>query len=346
MVMLLTRQITANQLDIMEHHRYAVYYDDLQEGIWVQSLHPNLNNVDLHPITGALRHNPQLAAVLSYDRPDAIITDNGIPILVIERTVEVPSGHNVGQRYGRLVAAAEAGVPSIYFGPYAARKHGGATEGPRYMNLRLFYSLDKVTQVTNIATTTINWPVDQNYEVRQDPAKDQRVREYLILFFQEYERVGLAGLNRAIIDSEFQRRQLNERQEFIRTRVRRPAQYDGPPGSVKLLNTEDARTRYHLPAQSLREFTHVVIYMAGMRYLRSDPYAGMAMLYKYLYIFGEENEIGLVLHFPNITIDMWRNLENSQRKDIRIFRGVADGIIFRDGFLDVAALQPQTTITT
>ena len=45
--------------------------------------------------------------VLSYDRPDIILVDGDTPILVVEETVEVPSGHNVGQRFARIAAAAQ-----------------------------------------------------------------------------------------------------------------------------------------------------------------------------------------------------------------------------------------------
>ena len=110
---------------------FEIYYDDLQEGMWFKSLNPSFGEAVLHPITGASSVNPALAPVLQYDRPDIVLTDSGKPILVIERTVEVPSGHNVGQRFARLAAAAQAKIPLVYFGPYAAYKHGGETQGPR-----------------------------------------------------------------------------------------------------------------------------------------------------------------------------------------------------------------------
>ena len=143
--------------------------------------------------------NPKLGEVLQYDRPDVILANNDEPMLVLERTVEVPSGHNVGQRFARLAAAAEAHRPLVYFGPYVARKHGGETEGPRWMNLRLFLALNVASRVHNTAITTINWPVDANYEIVQDSSKDARVRAYLDAFFDAFAAHGLDGLNDALL---------------------------------------------------------------------------------------------------------------------------------------------------
>jgi len=119
-----------------------ILYDSIQEGEWFKGLHPKLNNATMAPFPRN-PNNEKIAKVLSYDRPDIVLIDNNSPILVLERTREVPSGHNVGQRFARLVAAAQMQVPSVYFGPYKAYKHGNDTAGPRYMNLRLFYAIKK-----------------------------------------------------------------------------------------------------------------------------------------------------------------------------------------------------------
>ncbi|MFL6318179.1 MAG: hypothetical protein ACJ73C_15780, partial [Nitrososphaeraceae archaeon] len=55
---------------------------------------------------------------------DIILVEDEVPKLILEKTREVPTGHNVGQRFGRLVNAAEEGVMVIFFLPFIARKHG------------------------------------------------------------------------------------------------------------------------------------------------------------------------------------------------------------------------------
>jgi hypothetical protein len=312
---------------------WTIYFDDIQEGIWFGSLHPRLADAELAPITGAADENPKLAEVLQYDRPDIILAHEDEPVLVLERTVEVPSGHNVGQRFARLAAAAEARRPLVYFGPYVARKHGGETEGPRWMNLRLFHALSVVSRVHSTAITTINWPVDASYEIVQDPSKDDRVRAYLVAFFEAYDAVGLAGLNEALLASNVHAKQLAEQKAFAQT-VKNPGQYDDPPPSVRFLAGSDAASEFGFP--ELGAHREIVVYAVGMRNIRSDPYTGMAMLYRYLYVVAEpEKDRRLILHFPHVDDAMWDVAAAAvRRKDIRIYRQVADGIIFSRAYRD------------
>lgn len=319
-----------------------IYYDSIQEGVWFQSLHPSVQKANLLPFP---KRNSTAAvnSVLAYDRPDIVLVDNGTPILVVERTVEVPSGHNVGQRFARLVAAAQLQIPIVYFGPYAAYKHGGATQGPRYMNLRLFYSLSNIARIENTAVTIINWPVDANYEVIQNPTKDLRLREYLQLFLNLYQQYGQPSMNQHIMCSSFEQQQDSERRAFIAKDVKNPEQYDSPPDSVQIIpnNTLNSYKTHNINLTNLLRCTETVLYKIGMNYIRSDPYAGCAMLYAYLYCGGMKKPTrNLVLHFPGIAIEEWQatSQKSSDRKDLRLFKLVADGIIFANGYLPKSSL--------
>jgi hypothetical protein len=309
---------------------WSIYADELHEGDWFRKLHPRLADAAEEEITGAVKRNPLLERVLLYDRPDIVLTDRcGEPVLVVERTIEVPSGHNVGQRFARLAAAAEARVPVVYFGPYAARKHGGVTAGPRYMNLRLFAALDEVAAVNRSAVTCINWPVDSSFEIVRLPFKDDRLREYLDLFFSAHDNRARADVSETIRASDFEARQLRERKWFSST-LRRASDYDGPPNSIQIVPGREIAGSISAP--HLSDFVEVVIYNVGMRKIRSDPYTGMAMLYRYLYVRGVDVNRALVLKLPHITTEMWRTAARSgRRKDIRLFRIAADGVLFRDG---------------
>lgn len=208
--------------------------------MWFQSLHPELNNGELLDFPSARdieNEHPQLQNALSYDRPDIILCDDEEPILVVERTIEVPSGHNVGQRFARLAAAAQHNIPVIYLGPYAAYKHGGNTQGPRYMNLRLFYALEKMGDIYGTPITIMNWPVDQDYEIIRDPSKDLRMKQYLEMFVGHYKLHKMHRMNELILNSQFEREQKEERNRFIAGEVKRPEQYDVPPSSVRVLRT-------------------------------------------------------------------------------------------------------------
>lgn len=316
---------------------YTVLYDEPHEADWFKSLHAQLQDAEEIALSDA-RNLPGLEGVLGYDRPDIVLLRDGRPILVVEETVEVPSGHNVGQRFARLAAAAEHSVPCLYFGPYKAKKHGGETAGPRYMNLRLFGALDAMTRVTGTAMTTINWPVDRHCEVRRDPDKDADVREYVNTLLSLPCDLPNAALNGAMLSSEIHQRMLKERDNFARA-LPRGEQYNLPPNSVEFLtrdtflqthNVEHAGGPIKTPA--------IVLYNVGMTNIRSDPYAGMAMLYHYLYI-AERPDRSLVLWFPNISLAMWRAAaRNPRRKDVRLYRHSAEAILFQDAMVAKADL--------
>lgn len=264
-----------------------------------------------------------------------MLAENNQPILVLERTVEVPSGHNVGQRFARLVAAAQLHVPTVYFGPYVAYKHGGATQGPRWMNLRLFHALNDLGYIEGSAVTTIRWPVDEAYEIIQDPAiRDKRVKEYLDLFLNLYSLYGVPGMTGPLASSAFQNEQLAEQLDFAADEVKNPEQYDAPPDSVWI---GPWKSMASLLSEEPRNLTteETVVYRVGMTYVRSDPYAGMAMLYSYLYCGGMKTRTrNLVLHFPQISMTQWvQAASRGDRKDVRLFRLAGDGLLLSDGYL-------------
>lgn len=316
---------------------FTILYDEPQEADWFKGLHASLADADEVAITDA-KHWPSMAGLLGYDRPDIVLLSDGRPILVVEETVEVPSGHNVGQRFARLAAAAEHQVPCLYFGPYVARKHGGATQGPRYMNLRLFGALEAMVRVTGAAVTTINWPVDQDCEVRRDAQKDDDVREFIATLLDLYEGQPSADLNAQILRSDVHRRMMAERAKFVGT-IKRAEQYDLPPESVQVLTNETFCAAFeHDPRKHGISAREIVLYKVGMKSIRSDPYTGMAMLYHYLYI-AEHRDRALVLWFPEIDQAAWRTASaRPNRKDVRLYKHASEAILFRDGFVAKGSL--------
>lgn len=312
-------------------HRFQVFCDSIQEGLWFKGLHPDFSDAELIIIPNSQREQARygIDRVLQYDRPDIVLKDFDEVVFVLERTKEVPSGHNVGQRFGRLVAAAKERIPVVYFGPYMAYKHGGATAGPRYMNLRLFYALQNVSEYYNTAVTTINWPVDARCEVLMTTEKDRRLREYVDLFLRYYHSHGLNGLTEHIKESTFQNEQYEEQADFAESQIRDPEQYDSPPNSVEIMDRSRFEHRYcRIPAFP-RNIRRVELYRVGMTYIRSDPYSGMAALYHFLY--GDDDLIQ-ILHFPNIDFEEWRHLGRNT-KTYRMYKEFSDAILFADGLV-------------
>lgn len=313
---------------VLRGHSYEIFCDSLQEGLWFKRLNICFSDAKLAVIPNSLREQRThgLERVLQYDRPDIILKDNGNVIFVLERTVEVPSGHNVGQRFGRLVAAAKERIPVVYFGPYMAYKHGGVTAGPRYMNLRLFYSLKNIADYYNTAVTTINWPVNQNCEVLKTPLKDERLVEYLELFMDYYNAHGSIGLTEHIKNSSFQKKQYHEQEMFAENEVKKPEQYNTPPDSVKIMPVSQFERIYCILPYHDNCIRHIELYHVGMTYIRSDPYAGMAALYHYLY---GRHDVVQILHFPNIPYDAWRELRKTT-KTYRMYKEFSYAILFKD----------------
>ena len=87
--------------------------------------------------------------------------------------------------------------------------------------------------------------------------------------------------------------------------------------------------RYGLNLQLPRSIQSVVLYHIGMTYIRSDPYVGMAALYKTLY--GDESNI-VVLEFANIDSSSWFEQQRTS-KTYRMYKTFCDAILFRDEFI-------------
>ena len=281
----------------IRNHSYEIFCDSLQEGLWFKRLNDCFSKAELVVIPNSQREQRLygIEHILQYDRPDIILKDNGNVIFVLERTVEVPSGHNVGQRFGRLVAAAKERIPVVYFGPYMAYKHGGATAGPRYMNLKT-------------------------------PLKDARLIEYLDLFMRYYNANGSFGLTEYIKESDFQAEQYIEQERFAENEVQNPEQYDTPPDSVEIMPVAQFERRYaRLPYRDTN-IRYIELYHVGMTYIRSDPYAGMAALYHYLY---GSDDVVQILHFPNIQFNEWCKLRKTT-KTYRMFKEFSYAILFND----------------
>lgn len=317
--------------------KFTILYDEPHEAEWFRRLHPDFADADEESITSASRRT-EVQQVLAYDRPDIVLLDSGQPVLVVEETVEVPSGHNVGQRFARLAAAAEAGIPVLYFGPYVAKKHGGETAGPRFMNVRLFHALDAMTRATGTAVTTINWPVDSRCEVRRDHAKDQDVRQYIDLFLNSHYH-DPSTTNESILASRLHARLTEERDAFVLEKIRRSSDYDVPPNSVEILAKREFLRRINASVDPFTSITsEILLYQVGMNNIRSDPYTGMGILYRYLYV-SEYPQRKLVFWFPNISTTEWRHAASRPaRKDVKLYKVAADGILFGNGYLKKSEL--------
>ena len=99
--------------------------------------------------------------ILYLDCPDLIVEYEMEPIFSIEISSEAGTGHNAFQRFARIAAAAENGVPAIYIYPEAAiiDRRNAPTRWDA-INPLIFKALDRVMNIYKIPALLYYYPSD------------------------------------------------------------------------------------------------------------------------------------------------------------------------------------------
>lgn len=313
----------------------VAYCDDLNEYEWFSGLDPELRGARFERILPRGKNPPEVENLLRYDRPDVILVSNDKPVLVVEKTREVPTGHNVGQRMARLVRALENKVPAIKFFPFDARKHGKHS-GVCNMNARLLFAFEQMWALHETPVMAINWPADEygelHFGVHADHAMSNLIGAYLE-----------SGLDKTCEVFELARAtQLIE----YRLRCLVYPSYGEPPPSLSIEPTDQAICRMGiLPgsanANKLTRLPESAVYTIGMTEAacrREDPYTGTQFIYDYLYCRRgprvEHKYRNLLLYFPNIRTEVWKrkNPNDPERKSSNWYL-TANALIFNDGVI-------------
>lgn len=312
-------------------HKYKIYYDAFQEAKWFQSLNQIFENAELLSINQA--KDPEALKLLRYDKPDIILIKNGKAVLALEKTTEVPTGHNVGQRFARIVCSAEEKVPFIYFFPFLAMKHGKYASAC-WVNARLLEAMNKLSKIHLTPVLAINWECDKDYELIKDGSQDVFLKE-VIDDFVKYDFNGKIPI-------------LNKIYEIMRAKFKealtRHSQYsDLPPTARETLTKEyltNLKKKYKdLKLNELIESREKsLVYNIGMKYVRSDPYTGTQLIYDYLLarkgVTPKERVMNIILRMLNISKALWEKAAaNKNRKDIKLYTKFADLIELSDGVI-------------
>lgn len=284
-----------------------IYGDDLQEIMWFKSLDERLSDVK-HGLLRDKSTPEKVENLLKYDVPDIIITYEGEPVLVLEKSSEVPTGHNMGQRFGRMVRAAEEGVPGIMFFPYLKTKHGKHASAC-WANARYFKAMWKVEEIHESPFWSINWPCDDNYELINDGSESELLEEFIQEFISNnFSIKGLKTVDK--IEKEMQ--------EGYETSVNKHPQYESLPRSVKIVDTDDLISEWseelekiNLP-ERFKDREETLVYKCNMspsKCRREDPYVGMQFVYDYGWCRKGENVDdkyrNLVLKVPKVSKERW-----------------------------------------
>lgn len=313
---------------------YTIYYDSLTEAMWFRELNSNLKNANLEQIKKNRSMNPNnINKLLTYDKPDIILCYNNTPVLVLEITSEVPTGHNIGQRFARLVRAAENNVLSIYFFPFSARKHGEYSSICN-CNARLFKAIENMNSIHSAPVLAVNWITDFNGELIRDGSQDA----YLIYLINEFIKNNFNVNSSSIIQHKDWMRNVYD------DAIRNFRNYEGVPGSILEFTTNDFIKYFKFNSKDFnpsflnRPNTYVYkIDMSPASCKRQDPYTGMQFIYDYLLCrYGEnvwEKTNNLVLYFPTITFETWmeNNPNNPDTKSSNWYL-TANGMLFCNKF--------------
>ena len=312
---------------------YEVWGDNLIEIKWFMALHPSLSG-SRSAIISARGSNPvAIENLIQYDRPDIILLKNGSPVLVMEKTREVPTGHNVGQRMARLVRAVESSIPVIKFFPFDAMKHGRFA-GMCHMNARILAVFSAMARIHRVPVLAINWPKDSDGELTVDGSEDDELREVVGNFIESQCTTTWPAAKKVSESME----------ENYRIRVRQRPAYGKLPPSVKVVPTsmlpKYTRLSYSEFAKcsGLQRVKSSVVYNIGMtedNCRREDPFTGSQFIYDYLECRSgksvDEKTKNLILWFPYLTKRrfMEANPNDPSRKSCNWYL-TANAMVFSD----------------
>jgi hypothetical protein len=313
---------------------YEIWGDNENESTWFQGLDPRLSTAKIKSIGRRGTNSKLVDSLVTYDRPDIILLLDQKPILVLEKTAEVPTGHNVGQRVARLVRAAEHEIPVLYFLPFDARKHGTHT-GVCSINTRLIKAMVRMSEIHKVPVLPVQWPSkNQDGELITDGSQDVMVASLVSSLLDSYPKKW---------NQEIKKHESWLEDELVRRNEQYPP-YKNLPTSAKIEKTSkflsglSFDTKRYASLLNRQESLVYKMNMAPESCRREDPYTGTQFIYDYGWLRDgprpSDRSSNLLIHVPRVTIKRWNeaNPNDPQRKSSNWYL-TADGIILKDGII-------------
>ena|SRR3989344_4019192 len=315
-----------------------IYYDAEQEIEWFISLDPRLASAKRELLRARGKNKNKIVEdLIMYDRPDIILLVNNKPKLVLEKTEEVPSGHNVGQRIGRLARAVEMGVSIVKFFPFLAMKHG-KNANKCYVRPNIFLAFERMKQLHGVHVLAINWICDDDFELVRNGT----------------ENIMIKNLMKAFIDNKFSFNEIKEveyaeklMEKECNLRMSAHLNYRRLAPSLAIIKTNELLSQLQSKfgcfnfEEKISKREETLIYKIGMtpeNCRREDPYTGNQFIYDYRYCrngpLTSDRTTNFVLKFPLLSKAEWKeaNPFNPGRKSY-LWYVLADFMIFSDGIL-------------
>ena len=258
-----------------EKIHYSIYGDSATECLWFLSLNQRLHGANCYNIKYRGQNPEKIEQLIKFSKPDIILCRNKKPILVLEKTSETGTGHNVFQRFDRLHIAASEKIPTIYLCPYDSIKHG-KHKGVVRINPRLFQALMGLSKIHSCPSISLKIPVDKNYEI-DFRTKDNELKKILDSFLFEIEK----GRSYKFVE-EIEKMKL-ENEERCKVRP----SYSKPPPTVSIIDTNDLirNNKIFNENDNFLNRKESILYRIGDKTYkpRTDPFTGTGVAYDYLY---------------------------------------------------------------
>jgi hypothetical protein len=313
---------------------YEIWGDNENESLWFQSLDSRLKSAKITAIGKRGSNSELVDSLVMYDRPDIILLLDDKPILVLEKTAEVPTGHNVGQRAARLVRAAEHEIPVLFFLPFDARKHGAFT-GICSINTRLLKAMVRMSEIHNVPVLPVEWPSRKaDGELVADGTQDDKLASLVSSLLDSFPK----KWNKATKQHE------SWLEEELQRRNSQYPPYQKLPTSAKIQKTSKFLESLSFDTKqysSLLSRQETLVYKADMtpeKCRREDPYTGTQFIYDYGWLRDGpqpiDRKVNLLIHVPKVTVKRWSeaNPNDPQRKSSNWYL-TADGIVLKDGII-------------
>lgn len=130
--------------------------------------HTSLKNeqVELRSIAESDASKPQtfhkmpthLKNILYLDAPDLIVEWDTEPVFSLEVSTEAGTGHNAFQRFARIAASVENGVPAFYVYPEAGYVYRQSRHGWDKLNPLIFDAMEKAMRIYNVPALLYYFP--------------------------------------------------------------------------------------------------------------------------------------------------------------------------------------------
>lgn len=300
--------------------------------------------------------------ILYLDAVDLIVEKDNEPVFAIEVTTEAGTGHNVFQRFARIAAAVENGVPVIYIYPEAVIvKRKDSSSRWDCINPLIFKALESIMWIYKIPALLYYFPSDYR-ETKSDPEHSHLIAQKGLRFDKNIDYAGCPDSEAPnmkhlfkVIDEVLQTTRssvlegrkgllgklpIREQIDFMRNEFSRKAPDDKADSMAPLTATQMIPTEvlldylsqyegksYHI-GELLRGRDETLLYQVNAAF-RGDPYAGALSAIDYLRCREgktfEDRRRNLVLIFGRVNLD-----ERDQTLRIENENGSSIHDFFRD----------------